>query len=633
MASGSSEPAAEGDLHVPAAPGWLVVRRIAVGGMAEVFLVRGERAPRAVLKRMLPQHRGDPELVRAFVHEAELGRALATPVHPALVRTLEHGEDAMGGWIVLEHVEGATLAEILAAARRAGEAVPLGVALHVTATLLDVLAFVHGATDAAGRPLGIVHRDVTPENLLVSRDGAVKLGDFGIARSRLRDARTRTGVIKGKLAYLAPEQVTGSSVDARADLYAAGILLWELVTGRPWLDAADELSLLRAAEDPPRRSPSSLGGDPRLDPVLARALARFPEERFPTAAAFRGALAPLLETELRGGERAWLARGAQALALPGPAPCAPDPAPAPPPEPPRAAPSSETGQPRAGSPQPARAAWSAVAALAATLLAGALAGERMLRAGGAASRAIPMRVAPVATAASGGTAAEVPSAPAAGTAPVATAASGGSVAGVPSAPAAGEVAAKASFPSASWPLGGVAPARGAAAAAASAPSGGASAPSAADGGLPARAEAGEALAAPPARLEGAPVDERAAALRARLDAARASLAKRGIEAADLPPGLRAAAARAEAALAEGDVAAAASEVDTFVATTAGLRLDQEILRRKLDRVGALLRAARARGADTRAAEGRAAAALQSFLDRRYEATNAELDALLAELAR
>ncbi|WP_275936219.1 hypothetical protein, partial [Sorangium cellulosum] len=135
------------------------------------------------------------------------------------------------------------------------------------------------------------------------------------------------------------------------------------------------------------------------------------------------------------------------------------------------------------------------------------------------------------------------------------------------------------------------------------------------------------------RLEGAPVDERAAALRARLDAARASLAKRGIEAGDLPPGLRASAARAEAALAEGDVAAAASEVDTFVATTAGLRLDQEILRRKLDRVGALLRAARARGADTRAAEGRAAAALQSFLDRRYEATNAELDALLAELAR
>lgn len=630
MASGSSEPAAEGDFHVPAAPGWLVVRRIAVGGMAEVFLVRGERASRAVLKRMLPQHRGDPELVRAFVHEAELGRALATPVHPALVRTLEHGEDATGGWIVLEHVDGATLAEILAAARRAGEAVPLGVALHVTATLLDVLAFVHGATDAAGRPLGIVHRDVTPENLLVSRDGAVKLGDFGIARSRLRDARTRTGVIKGKLAYLAPEQVTGSSVDARADLYAAGILLWELVTGRPWLDAADELSLLRAAEDPPRRSPSSLGGDPRLDPVLARALARFPEERFPTAAAFRGALAPLLETELRGDERAWLARGAQALAPPGPAPCAPDPAPAPPPEPPRAAPSSETGQPRAGGPQPARAAWPAIAALAAALLAGALAGERVLRAGGAASRAIPMRVAPVATAASEGTAAEVPSAPAAGTAPVATATSGGSVAGVPSAPAAGDVAATASLPGASWPLGGVPPARGAAA---SAPSGGAFAPSAADGGLPARAEAGEALAAPPARLEGAPVDERAAALRARLDAARASLAKRGIEAADLPPGLRASAARAEAALAEGDVAAAASEVDTFVATTAGLRLDQEILRRKLDRVGALLRAARARGADTRAAEGRAAAALQSFLDRRYEATNAELDALLAELAR
>ncbi|WP_437566238.1 protein kinase domain-containing protein [Sorangium sp. So ce542] len=598
MASASTDPAAGDDLRAPVAAGWRILRRIAVGGMAEVFLVGGARGPRAVLKRMLPHHGRDPELVRAFAHEAELGRALATPGHPALVRTLEHGEDAAGGWILLEHVDGATLAEITAAARRAGETVPLGVALHVAATLLDALAFVHAAKDAAGRPLGIVHRDVTPENLLVARDGAVKLGDLGIARSRLRDARTRTGVIKGKLAYLAPEQATGSRVDARADLYAAAIILWELVTGRPWLDAADEVSLLRAAEDPPFRSPSSLGGDPRLDPVLARALARFPEERFPTAAAFRAALAPLLAGEVAGGAQAWLARRAQALSPPGPDPSAPGPAEEPHRGPPRAAPLAGSGPPREG-PRPARATGPLVTALTIALLGGgALVAKRAWRPDGTA--AIVAAAAPAAATSQG-------TAPVEGAAaPPERAAAAVDAAAAPPERAAAAVDAAAAPPER--------------AAAVRPP--------------PVRAGTAQPLATPPpATPAGREVHEPIAALRARLGAARASLARRGIASVDLAPDLRASAARAEAALAEGNAAAAAPEVDTFVAATTALRLDEQIVRRKLDRVGARLREARARGADTRAAEARAAAALQSFLDRRYEATDVELDAILAALSR
>src|SRR5690349_17535774 len=175
---------------------WTLGRRIAVGGMAEIFEARGPDGQRVVLKVLLPQHARDPEFVRMLEDEARVHTVLA---HPNLVRVLGHGVDAEQPWLALEHVDGPSLADLGAALRRAGRRMPPGVAVYVAGELLRALEYVHDARDASGRPLAIVHRDVTPQNVLLDRGGRVRLGDFGIARSTVRDGRTRTGVIKGKL--------------------------------------------------------------------------------------------------------------------------------------------------------------------------------------------------------------------------------------------------------------------------------------------------------------------------------------------------------------------------------------------------------------------------------------------------
>ena len=291
-------------------------RRIAVGGMAEVFEARRAdgKGPPLVVKVLLPQYARDPEIVEALRHEAEIA---STIVHDTIVRVVAFGSEAGETWLAMERVDGGTLAELVAHLRESGGRVPLSAALYVARRLLTALEHVHEAKGATGAPLAIVHRDVTPENILVDREGKVKLGDFGMARSTRRGGRTRTGVIKGKLAYLAPEQATGSALDARTDLYAAGVVLWELVTGGRWLDGENEIELLRAAEEPVFRAPSELvGTPPALDAVLARALRRFPEERFATAYAMREALERVAATVDGDGE-VELAALARALFRPG----------------------------------------------------------------------------------------------------------------------------------------------------------------------------------------------------------------------------------------------------------------------------------------------------------------------------
>ncbi|MCC6873865.1 MAG: serine/threonine protein kinase, partial [Sandaracinaceae bacterium] len=225
-------------------------RRLAVGGMGEIFEATDGRTD-AVLKLLLPQHAKNAEIVGALAHEGELARRLA---HPNVVRVLVVHASGAAPHLVLERVDGAPLSDLLEAP------LPLPEALAAVLPLLDALEHVHGARGEDGAALGIVHRDVTPQNVLVSRDGVVKLTDFGIARSRLKDARTRTGIVKGKLNYLAPEQVTGSSVDARTDLYAIGLVLFELSTGQSYLQGEDDVALLRVAEDPPPRAPSEVAG-------------------------------------------------------------------------------------------------------------------------------------------------------------------------------------------------------------------------------------------------------------------------------------------------------------------------------------------------------------------------------------
>ena len=274
---------------------YTVAKRIAIGGMAEVFLGRlsdGTGAETVVLKVLLPQHQESAELVQMLRHEAALNRLLR---HPNLVEVLEVGEHEGQTFLVMEHVDGLSLAQVMEVLAARGDRMPLSCIAQVIGELLAALAFVHGSRNDDGESLHIVHRDVTPQNVLLDRRGRVVLGDFGIARSSLRDDRTRTGTIKGKLGYLAPEQVTGSNMDGRTDLYGVGVIFWELLTGVSYQPGKSEIERLKGAENPVFRPPSTAGaGESRCDALLARALARFPEERFADAAAMDRALRQVL---------------------------------------------------------------------------------------------------------------------------------------------------------------------------------------------------------------------------------------------------------------------------------------------------------------------------------------------------
>ncbi len=254
--------------------------RIAVGGSAEVFAARESRSgARVALKVVLPGARH--ALEEGFAEEARVQERLR---HPNLVRVLGHGVAQGRPYLSLELIEGPSLATLLARGR-----LTAGTALHIALGVLEALKVVHEARDADGTPLEIVHRDVTPQNIMFQRDGTVKLGDFGIARSRIA-ARTRTGMIKGKLGYLAPEQVTQSTIDARTDLYQVGLVLFEMLCGVPYFDGMSELDLLRAAEAPVSKRPSDFGAPDVTDALVQRALMRFPEERYASAAAFADAI-------------------------------------------------------------------------------------------------------------------------------------------------------------------------------------------------------------------------------------------------------------------------------------------------------------------------------------------------------
>ena len=269
--------------------GYQILERVAVGGMAEIFrAVRsgpGKFRKPVAIKMVLPDLGRDPQFVQMFLEEARLGAALSSP---HLVQVFDFGEEGGTYYLAMEYVDGIDLSALL------GEtgplALPLG--LHLGGELCAALRDLHGAVDAEGRPLHIVHRDVNPGNVLLSSGGDVKLGDFGIAKARARSLRTERGVIKGKLAYLAPEQVRGEEVDGRADLYAVGLILFEALTGQRYLEASTDAALLRIAAAPGFRPPSMLRADlpAWLDRVLERALAPEAARRYPDAETLREAL-------------------------------------------------------------------------------------------------------------------------------------------------------------------------------------------------------------------------------------------------------------------------------------------------------------------------------------------------------
>jgi len=247
---------------------YIIERRLATGGMAEVFVARREGPhgflKRVALKRILPQYVRDPDFVQMFIAEARLAGRLA---HPNIVQVFDFGEANGELFLAMELVVGSNVNRLLRAVALKNEAVPLDVALHVASQTAQALAYAHRARDEEGNPLGIVHRDVSPANLLLTSTGHVKLSDFGIARiGEGVDARTDEGHVRGKLGYMSPEQVMGRALDAKSDVFTLTTVLAEMLLAEPLFGSGSDLDILlrirdvelRILDRSPRRIPQDM---------------------------------------------------------------------------------------------------------------------------------------------------------------------------------------------------------------------------------------------------------------------------------------------------------------------------------------------------------------------------------------
>jgi serine/threonine protein kinase len=259
-----------------------LLRKIASGGMGQVLLARkGDEGfeKLVVLKRILPHLVEDEEFFTMFKDEAKIAMRLD---HPNIVRINEFGVENNVHFIEMEYVAGEDVRRISKRATATGTTIPLGIIIRIVADAAAGLDFAHKATDGKGVPLEIVHRDVSPQNVLLGFDGSVKLIDFGVAKAAGRSQNTATGVLKGKFPYMSPEQAEGEHLDARSDVFALGIILWELLTGKRLFKGENDLAtqrLVRACQVPP---PSTVGSnvDPQFDKIVLKALARNRENRF-----------------------------------------------------------------------------------------------------------------------------------------------------------------------------------------------------------------------------------------------------------------------------------------------------------------------------------------------------------------
>jgi len=270
-----------------------VVTEIAAGGMATVFLARALGAAGfqrlVAIKLMHPHIANDDDFVAMFMDEARLAARIR---HPNVVATMDLQNDDDGLYLVMEYVEGDVLLGLLRSTIKAGKTIPAPIALRIMLDILNGLHAAHELTDERGEPLRLVHRDVSPHNILVGIDGISRITDFGIARAEARLGATRDGQVKGKLAYMAPEQTTSHSLDRRADIFAAGIVLWESIAGkRLFMGQSDGEVLRNLLVNPiPKLRQAKADIPQSLETVCAKALDRDPDQRYSTAAQFADAL-------------------------------------------------------------------------------------------------------------------------------------------------------------------------------------------------------------------------------------------------------------------------------------------------------------------------------------------------------
>jgi eukaryotic-like serine/threonine-protein kinase len=279
---------------------YILLDRIGVGGMAEVFQavmpgVEGFQRT-FVVKRILAERAQSPYFVDMFVQEARINAVLH---HPNIVQVFDFGQVGSTYFLAMEYVRGRDVSEILRRLRRHQRLCPVGVAAYIAREVAVALAYAHALAGADGQPLHIVHRDVSPSNIMCPRTGGVKLLDFGIAKTvgESEVEKTGVGLFKGKISYIAPERIKDLPVDARSDLFSLGIVLWELLVGQKLFRGKTEFDTLKNVSEMAVPPPSALRPEvpPELDRIIARALARDPAERFATGQEMAEALDGVLE--------------------------------------------------------------------------------------------------------------------------------------------------------------------------------------------------------------------------------------------------------------------------------------------------------------------------------------------------
>ncbi len=265
---------------------YVLLNRIAVGGMAEIFLARQEGLEgfekTICIKRIRPHLSSQPNFVRMFLNEAKLAAQLN---HPNIVQIYDLGRINDSYFIAMEYISGRDMSRIIPKAEKADIPFPMIYALKIGSNCCEGMYYAHTKTDAYGNPLNIVHRDLTPENVLVGFNGTVKIVDFGIAKASTQLGQTRAGEIKGKLSYMSPEQAMGHQLDHRSDIFSLGAVMYEWITGYRLFTGENEMAILKSIIDGKIYPPSYFKEDvpEQVERILMKALSKDREERYQSA--------------------------------------------------------------------------------------------------------------------------------------------------------------------------------------------------------------------------------------------------------------------------------------------------------------------------------------------------------------
>ncbi len=278
-----------------------LLKKLATGGMAEVFLARSEGArgfaKTVVVKRILPQFVEDARFVEMFLGEATIAAHMN---HPNVVQVFDFGEADGQYYLAMEYIDGPNLRGLDKALRMKGQQLSIAQACRIVAFAAEGLQYAHDLLGEDGQPFNLVHRDISPDNVMLSRSGAVKVVDFGIAKPTTGIHQTRSGMVKGKLAYMPPEQLAREALDRRTDVFALGVVLFELVAGGMPFNAESEVSIIQAIMDrnPFQRLAERVRDVPAaLDGILAKCLAKNANDRYPSMKALQADLEAFLQTQ------------------------------------------------------------------------------------------------------------------------------------------------------------------------------------------------------------------------------------------------------------------------------------------------------------------------------------------------